>query len=155
MKKSAGILLYRIHNQRIEVLLGHMGGPFWAKKKNYSWTIFKGEFEEEEPLEAALREFQEETGHTISADHITFLMSLQLNKNKQLFVFVKEQDKNTETMHSNLFSMEFPKNSGIIKEYPEIDQYQWFPLETISESIVKSQYPIIESLKEMLSNRET
>ena len=72
-----------------------MGGPIWAKKTCNSWTIFKGEFDNEEPLTAALREFHEETGHSIAADNIEFLMLLRLNTNKQLFAFMKEQDIDT------------------------------------------------------------
>ena len=126
MKKSAGLLLYKFIDSTIYFLLVHPGGPFWKNKDLESWSIPKGEFtDDEDPLEAARREFHEETGFEIDGDFIN-LESVKLKSGKTIFAWAVEFDIDVALVKSNEFEMEWPPKSGSMKSFPEVDRAEWF-----------------------------
>ena len=145
-KKAAGILLYRLKNKTLEVLLVHPGGPFWMKKDLASWSIPKGELNDDEDLlEGAKREFHEEMGTPIDGDFIA--LTPAKGSNKTLYTFALEHDFDVSTIKSNMFSLEWPPKSGKTKEFPEIDRGEWFDYETALTKINKYQVSILEELR--------
>lgn len=148
--ESAGLLLYR-KRRRLEVFLIHMGGPFWARKDVAAWSIPKGVIaRNEDPLAAAIREFQEETGFSAAGDFLS-LGSFQQNKSKNLTVWAVEGDCDPQKLTSTMFSMEWPPKSGKLQQFPEADRGGWFDRRTALEKIVKGQRPVVEALYERLS----
>jgi predicted NUDIX family NTP pyrophosphohydrolase len=149
---SAGILLFRFKNEKLEVMLVHPGGPFWAKKDDGSWSIPKGLFEENEnPLEAAKREFQEETGFDIEGEFMD-LGKIRQPSRKIIQAWALEKDLDVSKMRSNTFTLEWPKNSGKVKEYPEADKADWFDIEQAQVKIIKGQAGFLERLVAALAN---
>ncbi len=149
-KKSAGILVYRKTREEYEVLLVHPGGPFWAKKDLNSWSVPKGEFEDdEEPLTAAKREFKEETGFISNGEFIK-LDPVKQPSGKLIYSWAVEGDFDTAQVISNLFELEWPPKSGLFKEFPEIDRAEWFTFETAKKKILSGQVPILDNLQRML-----
>ncbi len=147
---SAGILLYRFKNEKLEVMLVHPGGPFWTKKDNAAWSIPKGLFEENEnPLEAAKREFKEETGLEVQGELIE-LGKLKQPSRKIVQAWALEKDLDVSKISSNTFTFEWPKNSGIVKEYSEIDKAGWFDIEQAKTKITKGQLGFLEKLVDIL-----
>jgi predicted NUDIX family NTP pyrophosphohydrolase len=146
-QKSAGIVLYRIQNNSIEVFLVHPGGPYWSKKDDGAWSIPKGEFDEnEEPLAAAKREFEEETGIKISGGF------LQLNPVKQkggklVYAWAVEGDIDPAKIKSNSFEIEWPPRSGKMKSFPEIDKAAWFQISDAKKKIIEAQSALIKELE--------
>ena len=150
-KKSAGILLYRWRGDAIEVLLGHPGGPFWARKDEGAWSIPKGEFDDtEDPLAAAKREFEEETGLAVEGDFIALTPRKQ-NSRKTIHAFALEGDLDPSEARSNLFSVEWPPGSGVVVEFPEIDRVAWFGLDEARRRIQPGQRFILNELERLLS----
>jgi len=149
-KQSAGILLYRRKENRIEFLLVHPGGPLYAKKDAGVWSIPKGEFEEEEPLEAAKREFHEETGIPISGMGIPLKPQKQ-KSGKTIYAWAFEGELDPKLVKSNSFEMEWPPKSGKKQSFPEIDRAQWFDLETVAVKIHPGQEPFIRELLDNLN----
>lgn len=150
-KQSAGILLYRNTTGRVEVFLVHPGGPFWAKKDDGAWSIPKGEFtEDENPLVAARREFQEETGFSIDG---TFqeLKPVKQPSGKTVFAWAVEGDIDASAIRSNHFSMEWPKDSGKTQSFPEVDRGGWFDLDLAKAKILKGQAGFLEQLERALA----
>ena len=146
-QKSAGILLYRIQQKSIEVFLVHPGGPFWSKKDEGAWSIPKGEFNEnEEPLAAAKREFQEETGIKISGDFIA-LSPVKQKGGKMVYAWAVEGDIDPEKIKSNHFEIEWPPRSGKMKSFPEIDKAAWFHLNEAQKKIIEAQSAFIKELE--------
>src|SRR5687767_12096048 len=146
-KKSAGILLFRFKNNSLQVLLAHPGGPFWAKKDLQSWSIPKGEFDEdEEQLAAALRELEEETGIKAEGDFIE-LTPVKQKSGKIIYAWGVQQDADTSTFKSNLFEMEWPPRSGKMKSFPEVDRIEWFTIAEAAEKIIEGQKPILAELQ--------
>ena len=146
-KKSAGILLYRRTRGRLEVLLGHPGGPFWTRRDAGAWTIPKGEIDEgEDAYAAARREFEEETG-VVPGEHGTELKPLRQPSGKTVFVWAVEGDCDTACLRSNLFSMEWPPRSGTMAEFPELDRTEWFALEEARRRILPGQAPFLDELE--------
>lgn len=126
LKKSAGILLYRINSSKLEVLLVHPGGPYWAKKDAGVWSVPKGEFEEvEDPLEAAKREMKEETGIKIKGNFIE-LTPVKLKSGKMIYAWAVCGDCEAENITSNTFELEWPPKSGKREIFPEVDKAEWF-----------------------------
>jgi len=126
MKQSAGILVYKFIDSTIYFLLVHPGGPFWKNKDLESWSIPKGEFsEDEDPLEAAKREFKEETGFDVDGDFIE-LEWVKLKSGKTIFAWAVEFDIDVTLVKSNEFEVEWPPKSGSMKSFPEIDRAEWF-----------------------------
>jgi predicted NUDIX family NTP pyrophosphohydrolase len=154
LKKTAGVLLYRLRGSALEVFLVHPGGPFWAKKDEGAWSIPKGEFvEDEEPLSAAKREFQEETGFSIDG-HFMPLAPLKQRSGKLVYAWALEGDCDAEAIKSNLFSLEWPPHSGNRKDYPEVDRAGWFALEIAKRKIVPGQMGFLKELQQRLERDE-
>ncbi len=152
-KQSAGILLYRSAGAYIEVFLVHPGGPFWARKDEGAWSIPKGEFTDgEEPLEAAKREFQEETSFPIEGTFIP-LNPVKQPGGKTVYAWAVEGNIDAGAIRSNTFSMEWPKGSAKTKSFPEIDRADWFDLATAKAKILKGQLGLLEQLSRNLSQR--
>jgi predicted NUDIX family NTP pyrophosphohydrolase len=150
-KRSAGLLMYRKHKDEVEVFLVHPGGPFWAKKDRGAWTIPKGEYEaDEEPLAAAQREFQEETGFGGIAGTFMELGSIRQKSGKVLVAWAVEGDCNPAQLTSNTCEIEWPPRSGKKLEIPEIDRGSWFSAHDAREFIRAEQIPLLEALKSRL-----
>ena len=146
-KRSAGILMFRRRGARIEVLLVHLGGPFWAKKDLGAWSIPKGEYEDgEDPLEAARREFQEETGTPVSGDFIE-LAEIRQAGGKLVKAWAVEGDLDAARIRSNTFTMEWPPRSGKMREFPEVDRAEWFPVDVAREKILTGQAALLDQLQ--------
>jgi len=153
-KKSAGLLLFRETAAGLEVLLVHPGGPFWAKKDDGSWSIPKGEFsDDEEPLEAAKREFEEEMGVPATGEFMP-LKPLKQPSGKLVFAWAVRSDFDPSSLRSNTFSMEWPPKSGRHQEFPEVDKAAWFDVETARQKILKGQAPFLDQLLVKLQNGE-
>jgi len=154
-KRSAGLLMYRRHNRQMEVLLVHPGGPFWAKKDLGAWSISKGEYlEGEPPLEAARREFEEETGFAATGDFLE-LGAVQQAGGKVVSAWAFEGDCDPSKLISNRCEIEWPPRSGRQIEIPEVDRGDWFSIAEAKERILKSQAPFLERLSGLLSPRGT
>jgi predicted NUDIX family NTP pyrophosphohydrolase len=151
IKQSAGILMYRIEERALKVLLVHPGGPYWMKKDQGAWTVPKGEFEakDEEPLQAAKREFKEETGFTVDGPFIA-LGSVRQRSGKIVYAWAAEGDCDAEGITSNAFSLEWPPNSGKQQEFPEVDKAGWFSVDETRIKIKPEQYAFVERLQEIL-----
>jgi predicted NUDIX family NTP pyrophosphohydrolase len=153
--KSAGLLLYRRREGRIEVLLGHMGGPFWARKDERAWSIPKGEHPEaEDALAAARREFAEETGAPPPDGPTLDLGEVRQSGGKRVTAWAVEGDLDPAAVKSNTFLLEWPPRSGRRQEFPEIDRAGWFDLDTARRKIVKGQMALVDRLEERLSGAE-
>ena len=145
---SAGILCHKIKNNQLYVLLASAGGPYYEKKE--CWSIPKGIVEESEsPLEAAKREFNEETGIEITGS-INFLAEIIQSNAKVVTCFTVEQDADISNFSSNFFELEWPPQSGIIRSYPETKEIKWMTAEEAKTKIIKGQIPLIEKLEEYL-----
>jgi predicted NUDIX family NTP pyrophosphohydrolase len=153
-KRSAGLLMYRRRNRDLEVFLVHPGGPFWARKDLGAWSIPKGEYVEgEQPLEAARREFQEETGFTALGFFLELGAVTQAG-GKVVSVWAFEGDCDPGNLVSNRFELEWPPRSGRLIEAPEVDRGGWFSISAARERILKSQAPILDMLSQRLSVAE-
>ena len=148
-KQSAGILLYRRKKDLLEVLLVHPGGPFWAKKDQGAWSIPKGEYEGEDALAAAKREFEEETGIPMEGE-ILALSQQKQKSGKLVDAWAVEGDLDVERVRSNTFEMEWPPKSGNKQQFPEIDKAGWFPVATALEKINPGQAAFIHELIQKL-----
>lgn len=149
-KRSAGLLMYRRHEDWVEVLLAHPGGPFWAKKDLGAWSIPKGEFDpDEDPLQAAKREFEEETGVTAQGDFIA-LGELKQTGGKIVTAWAFEGDCDPLGLKSNTFSMEWPPRSGRMATFPEVDRWEWFSIDEAGERILAGQRVFLERLVERI-----
>jgi predicted NUDIX family NTP pyrophosphohydrolase len=145
-RRSAGILLYRIDQNNPEFFLVHPGGPFWANKDIGSWSIPKGELEaDEDPLAAAIREFQEETGSLLSGNFIELTPIIQ-KAGKQVLAWAIQGYIDVSAIQSNTFKTEWPPKSGLWKTFPEVDKAEWFNEQTAKEKINPAQVPFIEEL---------
>ena len=148
-RQSAGILLYRRTQGRLQVLLVHPGGPFWAKKDLGSWTIPKGEYGEgEEPEDAARREFVEETGATLPNNALTDLGEVRQRSGKRVRAYAVQGDFEPKELRSNTFELEWPPRSGARIQVPEVDRAEWFDLDEAVERILEAQRPFLERLRE-------
>jgi predicted NUDIX family NTP pyrophosphohydrolase len=141
--QSAGILLYRRRAGVVEVFLVHPGGPFWAKRNAGAWSIPKGEFEPgKDLLEAAKREFEEETGFTVEGT-FTALQPVRQRGGKVVYAFAVEGDCDASAIRSNTFEMEWPPKSGRMREFPEVDRAEWFTIEEAMERINEGQRGLV------------
>jgi predicted NUDIX family NTP pyrophosphohydrolase len=146
--RSAGLLLYRLRDGGLEVLLGHMGGPFWARKDERAWSIPKGEYgDDEEPLAAARREFAEEMGSPPPDGRALALGEVRQSSGKRVVGFAMQGDLDADAIESNTFTLEWPPRSGRHQEFPEIDRAAWFDLDTARRKVVKGQVPLLDSLE--------
>jgi predicted NUDIX family NTP pyrophosphohydrolase len=152
-KESAGILLYRVRNDAVEVFLVHPGGPFWQKKDEGAWTIPKGEASPgEDPLAAAIREFTEETGTRLNGD-FRALPAIRQAGGKRVRAWAIEGDLDPAALVSNEFELEWPPRSGKRARFPEIDRGAWFALGDARTRINKGQAALLDALEALLSNR--
>ena len=150
-KLSAGLLLYRSSRGVLEVMLVHMGGPFWERREEGAWSIPKGEHEESEAaLAAAMREFTEETGLRPPDGHPRELGVARQSSGKLVRAWALEGDLDVSHITSNLFELEWPRGSGTVAEFPEVDRAGWFDLQTARRMIVKGQLPLLNALEELL-----
>ncbi|MET9326530.1 NUDIX domain-containing protein [Tsukamurella sp. NPDC003166] len=148
---SAGLLLFRRDGGTVEVLIGHMGGPFWARKDAHGWSIPKGLYTDEEPLAAAEREFAEELGSPAPAGPTVPLGSVRQSGGKTVTVFAREGDFDAATITSNEFELEWPRGSGRMQTFPEIARADWFSLDEAAEKLVQAQSAFLNRLREHLS----
>jgi predicted NUDIX family NTP pyrophosphohydrolase len=149
-KTSAGLLLYRKRSGKLEVLLVHPGGPFWAKKDAGAWSIPKGEAEPgEDLLERARRELHEETG--FRADGPFTPLHPVKQTNKIVYAWAAEGDGETSSIISNTFTIEYPPRSGKMKTFPEVDKAEWFDLEAASEKILPTQRSLLHELQRIIT----
>jgi len=149
-KQSAGLLMYRYADGGVEVFLVHPGGPFWAKKDDGAWSIPKGEFSEsEDPLQAAKREFEEETGQ---AAHGAFepLKAVKQPSGKVIHAWSVKGNFDAAAIRSNKFSMEWPSRSGKVREFPEVDRGAWFSLTVARQKILPGQLALLTELDQLL-----
>jgi predicted NUDIX family NTP pyrophosphohydrolase len=149
-KQSAGLLLYRRREGRLEVFLVHPGGPFWAKKDAGAWSIPKGEHgPEEDPLAAARREFAEETGFTAAGPFLPLTPRKQ-KSGKVVAAFACEGEADPAALTSNTFTLEWPPGSGNRQEFPEVDRAAWFPLAEARKKIHPGQAGFLEELARLI-----
>ncbi|HEX2847235.1 MAG TPA: NUDIX domain-containing protein [Chitinophagaceae bacterium] len=152
-KQSAGILLYRFRGKDMEVFLVHPGGPFWKNKDAGTWSIPKGEYEEtEDPLTAAVREFKEETGHTIKGSFLP-LTSIKQKSGKWVQAWALEGELDETKVQSNFFEIEWPPGSGKQQAFPEVDKAAWFNLQEAKEKLNPAQVSLLNELEDLLQER--
>jgi predicted NUDIX family NTP pyrophosphohydrolase len=151
--RSAGLLCHRRSAGQLEVLLVHPGGPFWATKDDGAWSIPKGEIDaDEDPLEAAQREFMEELGATPEGTFLP-LEPVRQAGGKVVVAWAFEGDLDVSAITSSTFSMEWPPRSGQVREFPEVDRAAWFPIEEARRKILKGQMPLLDQLVAKLAGQ--
>ena len=149
-KVSAGLVMYRVQAGKVEMLLVHPGGPFWAKKDEGAWFIPKGEIAAgEEALATAKREFEEETGIRRAGNFIS-LGSIRHKSGKVVHAWAFEGSCDPSAVRSNTFSIEWPPRSGKKREFPEVDRAGWFTLEAARSKIQRDEFELLERLQERL-----
>jgi predicted NUDIX family NTP pyrophosphohydrolase len=148
-KKSAGLLMYRRRGDVLEVFLVHFGGPYWAKKDEGSWTIPKGEFTQEDGLQAAIREFIEETGFAPEGQFRELPPVVQTNA-KVVYAWAFEGDCDAARLRSNTFALEWPPGSGMVQRFPEVDRGAWFTLAEARQKILRGQLPLLEQVEALV-----
>ncbi|WP_197319984.1 NUDIX domain-containing protein [Saccharomonospora sp. NB11] len=150
-RRSAGILLYRLVSNTPQVLLGHMGGPFWARRDAGAWTIPKGEYEPDEtPEAAARREFTEELGVPPPRGELTPLGEVRQSGGKVVTAFALHGDLDLATVVPGTFRLEWPKGSGVVREFPELDRVDWFTPDRAKSRLVAAQRVFVDRLVEQL-----
>ncbi|MFE5837027.1 NUDIX domain-containing protein [Arthrobacter sp. NPDC056493] len=154
--RSAGLLLYRRDGRTaLEVWIAHMGGPFWERKDQHAWSIPKGEYlEDEDPLAAAQREFAEEMGVPAPSADYVLLGTFKQPSGKLITAFTAASAFAPEKILSNTFPLEWPKGSGTVQDFPEIDRAEWIAESEARIKLVKGQLPILDALLEHLRATE-
>jgi predicted NUDIX family NTP pyrophosphohydrolase len=146
-KFSAGLLLYRVRDGVVEVLIGHPGGPFWARKDDGAWSIPKGEYVQgEDPWAAAQREFEEEIGLPPPAGPRIEFPPLKQPSGKVITAFAVRGDLDLTDAHSNTFELEWPRGSGRVQTFPEIDRVDWFPVARARTKLLTGHRPVLDRL---------
>jgi predicted NUDIX family NTP pyrophosphohydrolase len=153
--QSAGILLFRQGPDGLEVLLVHPGGPIWARRDRGAWSIPKGEYaEDEDPLSAARREFEEELGSPPPAGDPLGLGEVRLKSKKVVRAWALAGDLDATRIKSNEFEMEWPPRSGRRRRFPEVDRAQWFNLAQAGEKLNAAQAPLLDRLREIVAETQ-
>jgi predicted NUDIX family NTP pyrophosphohydrolase len=148
-KRSAGLLLFRYTDHGLEVLLGHMGGPFFARRDAGAWSVPKGEYDADETAwDAARREFEEELGLAPPDGEAIPLGEVRQTNGKIVTVWAIEADLDPATAVPGTFRMEWPPKSGQIQEFPELDRVEWFGLDRAREFVVRAQAGFLDRLAE-------
>jgi predicted NUDIX family NTP pyrophosphohydrolase len=146
-KHSAGILLYRRGRDGVEVLLGHMGGPFWTGRENGAWSVPKGEYDPDEDAEAAARrEFEEELGVPVPTAHLIDLGAVRQSGGKVVTVWAAEAELDLNGLIYGTFTMEWPRGSGQFRDFPELDRVAWLSLTVAREKIIAAQRTFLDRL---------
>lgn len=146
-RRSAGLLLYRHRDGRLEVLIAHMGGPFWTAKDARAWSIPKGEYDHDEsPLAAARREFEEELGVPVPPGDVLDLGEVRQSGGKTVTAFAVAADLDPDTIVPGTFDLEWPPRSGRTQAFPETDRVAWFDLDTAAGKLVQGQVTFLERL---------
>ena len=148
-------MLYRVSDEgAVEVLLAHPGGPFWARKEAGAWSIPKGEYEpSEDALATARREFREEVGQDAPAGDLVPLGERRQPSGKWVTAWALAGDLDVTRATSNTFEIEWPKGSGTMREFPEVDRVEWMTLEQARAKLLKGQVPFLDALEESLERR--
>ncbi len=158
-KKSAGLILYRMREGRLEVLIAHMGGPLWSGKVargKRGWSIPKGEYTaEEEPFDAACREFREETGFDPPDSEPIELGEVIQGSGKRVLAWALEGDLDPAAAVSNMLEIEWPPKSGRVQEFPEVDRVDWVDPATAKERVIKAQGEFFDRLEDFLGADRT
>lgn len=155
-KLSAGIPAYRRESGVLEVLLVHLGGPFWRNKDNGAWSIPKGEIDaSEDPEQAARREFAEELGPVATIGPLEPLGEVLQRAGKHVIAFCGEAEFDTSRLVSNTFEIEWPPKSGRVQSFPEVDRAAWFDSETAKIKILAAQSELVDRLKAKLAGKYT
>jgi predicted NUDIX family NTP pyrophosphohydrolase len=153
--RSAGILLWRRSaDGAVEVLIGHMGGPFWARKDAAAWSMPKGEYDETEPpLAAALREFTEELGVALPVEpgSLVELGEIRQSSGKRLSIWTAEADLDPATVVPGTFTMAWPPRSGRMATFPELDRVEWSSIEAARERLVAGQRAFLDRLLDLIA----
>lgn len=153
-KQSAGLVLFREVSGELEILLVHPGGPFWAGRDDGAWSIPKGEFQDgEDPLQAARREFEEETGALPPARELFPLHAVRQPSGKTVHAWAANGEFDVAALKSNMFSMEWPPKSGKRREFPEVDRAAWLPVKAAKRKILKGQVPFLTELERRLGRK--
>lgn len=155
-KLSAALLLHRVRERApLEVLIVHPGGPFWARKDEGAWSLPKGEYQQgEEPLTVARREFEEEVGVAAPQGHATQLGSIKQPSGKIVTAFAQRGDVDLSGFRSNTFDMEWPKGSGRLRQFPEVDKAEWVSITEAREKLLKGQRGFLDMLLEHVSREQ-
>lgn len=147
MKKSAGILVYKIEDNIIKVLLCHFGGPYWQNTDIGGWSLSKGEVNKSEKIiDTAKREFEEETNLKINTS-IDYLGSKKISRKKLAIMFYTKADFDLSDCKSNTFELEYPKGSGKKQTFPEMDKYEWMDIDKAKKKIIKNQLFFLNKLE--------
>ena len=155
MRKSAGLVLYRLHQNYLEVFLVHPGGPYWKGREEGAWSIPKGEFgEKEDPLDTAIREFREETGQEVNGEFLE-LGKVQQKGGKLVWAWAVEGDIEADNIRSNTFRQEWPYKSGKWITVPEVDKGGWFSVEEAKIKMNPAQLEFIARLVEILKKEDS
>ena len=151
--KSAGLLLYRRSPDGLEVLIAHPGGPFWIRRDEGAWSVPKGEYGDgDDPLAAAYREFREETGLEPPEAEPLALGELRQPGGKRVTVWALEGDLDVTMASSNTFQLEWPRGSGKVAEFPEVDRVEWVPVDLARTKLLRGQVPFVDRLTEAVSD---
>jgi len=154
VSRSAGLLLYRQTSGRLEVMLVHMGGPYWERRDAGAWSIPKGEYEPaEDPLAAARRELTEETGLAPPPGEPIDLGEVRQSSGKLVRAWAIEADVDVRSITSNTFALEWPRGTGTMRSFPEVDRAAWFDLDEARTKLVEGQVPFLGSLADALLGR--
>ena len=152
-KRSAGLIMYRVREGRLEILLVHPGGPFWAKKDHRAWSVPKGEISGgEDALLRAKREFEEETGLVPRGEFMP-IGTITQKGGKAVQAWAFEGDCDPKRIQSNTFVMEWPPHSGRKQEFPEVDRAEFFPIEEAKRRINTAQAELLSALELLLSSK--
>lgn len=153
---SAALIPYRIADDEVlEVFIAHMGGPFWAKKDQGGWSVVKGEFDPQVEVasDVAAREFEEEIGRPAPSGTPAFIGEYKQPSGKVITAFAVETDENLEFIESNVFSMEWPKGSGKLANFSEVDRAEWFTVDDARPKLLKGHHAMIDQLFAMVLER--
>lgn len=155
-RHSAGLLPFRLSGAEVEVLLGHMGGPYWANRDAGAWTVIKGEHgADEEPAAAARREFEEELGLPAPRAKLLALGQVRQSGGKTVTVWACHADIDPDRITPGTFELEWPPKSGRVQQFPEIDHVRWFELPAAYEKILTGQRPFLDRLRTLVGNPAT
>jgi predicted NUDIX family NTP pyrophosphohydrolase len=154
MTTSAGLVLFREREGTLQVLLAHMGGPYWARKDAGAWSIPKGELEDgEDPLAGARREYGEELGHAAPDGAAIDLGEIRQRGGKRVVAFAVEGDFDPVQLRPGTFELEWPPRSGRREAFPEVDRVAWLDLATARDKLVQGQVALLDRLAERIGVR--